>query len=177
VSLVYQRIREIRIRSDCRWRPGALQLIFEFPQQVFSPGNAIFFFNAFGRRAVNDAHDPPAEFRLGQDDLDGICRGAENSADLLAHLDRVKHVDRKGILQNDDKGMAGADFQRVFPGRFLRRVWLYYISKPKITIFFFLMMSSDFFMTFLISVFGALNKDRANSRRVAILSGYEMPPL
>ena len=39
-----------------------LQLIFEFSQQIFPPGNPVLFFNPLWRKTIDDSQDASAQF-------------------------------------------------------------------------------------------------------------------
>ena len=59
-----------------------LKLVSDFTQEIFAEFDVGFGFDASGFQAVNHAEDTAPLLGLGDNDLDGIRRGAENPAHL-----------------------------------------------------------------------------------------------
>jgi hypothetical protein len=55
----------------------------------------------------------PRPSSVGDYDLDGVGRCAEDTAHLGHRLDRVQHVHRKSVAEEDQERVAGADGLRV----------------------------------------------------------------
>lgn len=68
-------------------RLRVLQFIANLAQKVLSPFDVRLTFNALGCPTVDNTHDAASLAGFGDDDLDRIGRGAENSANLGYHFD------------------------------------------------------------------------------------------
>jgi hypothetical protein len=86
-----------------------LQFVSDLAQKIFAEFDVGFGFDAFGFQAVDDAEDTAPLLGLGDNDLDGIRRGAENPAHFRDVLDGVQDVDRKAAIHKDDEAMATSE--------------------------------------------------------------------
>jgi hypothetical protein len=89
-------------------RPLGLQLVADLSQKVFTPRDALGILDPLALAAVDDAENAAALIGFGDNDFDGICRGAEDAADLGHHLDGIEHVHReKTGREEQDEAVAG----------------------------------------------------------------------
>lgn len=56
-----------------------------------------------GREAVDDAEDAAPLVGLGDEDLKGVCGGAEDAGDFRALFDGVEEVDGEAVFEDDDE--------------------------------------------------------------------------
>ena len=79
----------------CGGLKSPLQFVSDLTQEILAEFDVGFGFDAFGFQAVDHAEDSAPLLGLGDNDLDGIRRGAEYPAHFRDVLDGVQDVDRK----------------------------------------------------------------------------------
>src|SRR6516165_8590489 len=85
------------------------ELVTDGSEQQFALSDVVLSLDASRWEAVNHADNAAAEFGLGDDDLNRVGGGAEDTAHLWDLLDAVEDVDRVAIVDEHDEGVSGCD--------------------------------------------------------------------
>src|SRR5690348_3639331 len=91
-------------RRSC---PGSA-FIADFTKEIVAPSHILFSFDAFGGAAVNHPKHPTSLIATSHDNLHGISGRAKNGADLRDVTQSGQDVDGVSILQDQHKGVSGA---------------------------------------------------------------------
>src|SRR5262249_11830557 len=90
------------------------QLITEIAQELLAPDDARLIFHALRFAPVHHAEDATTLRRFGDNDLSGIGRSTEDTADLWHLFDSVEHIDWvKTFGEKDEKAVPCRHCQRV----------------------------------------------------------------
>ena len=93
---------------DAREYPAilSLPLVADRTQEIVPPSDITLCFNAFWRRAVDDAKHPLALLRPGHNDFDWVGGGTKYRTHLRHHAERIENINGISNRKNEHERMS-----------------------------------------------------------------------